>query len=155
MGRERHNPFKGVMDTFSEMNRMREQWYTGGYEMPNREEQPRTHATAWIPTTDIFADGEDLIIRCELSGVGKEEVEITLSGGALVVSGERNSELDVEETNFLIRERFYGHFRRSISLPEGVHDEDINAAFRNGLLEITVKGGATTHEPQRIQIQGD
>ncbi|MGH3086789.1 MAG: Hsp20/alpha crystallin family protein [Rubrobacteraceae bacterium] len=152
MGRARHNPFKGVMDTFSEMNRMREQLYTGNYEAASREEQPRTHATAWVPTTDIFADGDDLIIRCELAGVGREDVEITLSGGALVISGERKSEMDVEQTHFLVRERFYGHFRRSINLPDDVDDDDISATFHDGMLEVTVKGGADAAKPRRIQI---
>ncbi len=152
MGRERRNPFRGVMDTMSEMNRMREQWHTGNYEAASREEQPRTHATAWVPTTDIFADGEDLIIRCELSGVGREDVEITLSGGALVISGERKGELEMEQANFLVRERFYGHFRRSISLPDDVDDDDISAVFRDGLLQVTVAGGADAAKPRSIRI---
>lgn len=152
MGRARHNPFRGVMDTMSEMNRMREQLHTGNYEGASREEQPRTHATAWLPATDIFADGEDLVIRCELAGVGKEDLEITLSGGALVISGERKSELDMEGTHFLVRERFYGHFRRSINLPDDVDDDDIGAAFRNGMLEVTVTGGADAAKPRHIKI---
>lgn len=155
MGRERQNLFRGVMDTFSEMNRMRQQWITGGHETASPEEQPRTHATAWIPTTDIFADGQDLILRCELAGVSRERISITLSGGALVVSGERGSDLDLEETNFLVRERFYGNFRRSVGLPPGLDEEDISAEFQNGLLEIRVKGGAIAREPRPIRISDD
>ena len=83
MGRRR-NPFRGVMDTMSEMARMREYAEGGG-----REEGRRTHATAWVPTTDIFAEGDDLKIRCELAGVGPAEVEISLSDGALTIDGER------------------------------------------------------------------
>ena len=53
-----------------------------------------THATGWVPSTDVFAKGGDLVIRVSLSGVYPEEVEITLSNDVLTVSGERRSELD-------------------------------------------------------------
>ena len=58
------NPFRGLMDHMSEMARMREYAEGGG-----QEDQRRTHATAWVPTADIFAKGDDLVIRCELAGV--------------------------------------------------------------------------------------
>jgi HSP20 family protein len=155
MRKARRNPFRGVLDTISEMNRMQEQWMMG-YDGPSSagvgEEAPRTHATAWVPSTDIFADGDDLKIRCELAGVGREEIDISLTAGILVVSGQRKSELDEENTSFLVRERFYGEFRRSVNLPESVGDDNISARFDNGMLEITVKGGARVSEPQSIKI---
>lgn len=123
-----------------------------GYDASGKEEQPRTHSTAWVPATDIFADGDDLVIRCELAGVEREDVDISLSAGMLVVSGERKSELDEENTSFLVRERFYGEFRRTINLPENVSNDKISASFENGMLRIIVKGGAVVSEPQRIQI---
>ncbi|MBA2374873.1 MAG: Hsp20/alpha crystallin family protein [Rubrobacter sp.] len=156
MGKARRNPFRGVLDTISEMNRMQEQWMMGYDSSPSGggvgEDQPRTHATAWVPATDIFADGNDLKIRCELSGVKREEIDISLTAGILIVSGERTSELDEEATSFLVRERFYGEFRRSINLPENVGNDNISARFENGMLEVTVKGGAIISEPRQIQI---
>ena len=146
MGRKR-NPFRGVMDTMSEMARMRD-FAEGG--SGSQEEGHRTHATAWVPTTDIFADGDDLKIRCELSGVPREQVEISFSEGALTIQGERTGEPESLES--YARERYYGHFRRRIKLPEGVDGGDISASFENGLLEVTVRGGVDRHEPQRIQI---
>ena len=89
MGRTR-NPFRGLMDHMSEMARMREYAEGGG-----QEDQRRTHATAWIPTTDIFARGDDLVIRCELPGVSRDDIDISLVNGVLSVSGERRSELAV------------------------------------------------------------
>jgi HSP20 family protein len=147
MGRARRNPFRGFVDTMSEMARMREYFETG------QEDQRRTHATAWIPTTDIFARGDDLVIRCELAGVRREDIDITLSGDVLTISGERRSELNEEEIHFYTRERSFGHFRRSMNLPEGIDGSDISADFRDGMLQITVRGGATAvPEPQRIEI---
>ena len=146
MGRPR-NPFRGVMDTMSEMARMREYAEGGG----GQEEGRRTHATAWVPTTDIFAVGDDLVIRCELAGVGPDDVEISLSGGALTIDGERKGESEAADP--YTRERYYGHFRRSLNLPENVDARSVSASFENGLLEITVRGGADRHEPERIQIK--
>ncbi len=150
MGRARRNPFRGFVDTMSEMARMREYFETG------REEQRRTHATAWVPTTDIFARGSDLVIRCELAGVRREDIDITLSGGVLTISGERRSELDEEEIHFYTRERSFGHFRRRMKLPEGINASDISADFQDGMLQVTVRGGATeVPEPERIEIRGE
>lgn len=153
MGRARKNPFRGLIDHISEMNRLEERWLTG--RDTAQEDRRRTHITAWVPTTDIFAAGEDLVIRVSLSGVEPEDVDITLSNDVLTVSGERRSELpDEEELTFYTRERYYGAFRRSVTLPAGIDQSDISATFENGLLEITVQGGATaTPEPQRISIQ--
>ncbi len=145
MGKAR-NPFRGIVDTMSEMARMREYAEGGG----GQGEGPRTHATAWVPTTDIFAVGDDLVIRCELPGVRREDVEISLYGGALIVDGERKGEPEASE--YYARERHYGHFRRRIKLPEGIDRSDISASFEDGLLEITVKGGVDRHEPERIEI---
>ncbi|MGH3146986.1 MAG: Hsp20/alpha crystallin family protein [Rubrobacter sp.] len=145
MGRTR-NPFRGLMDTMSEMSRMREYAEVGG-----QEDQRRTHVTAWVPTTDIFAVGDDLVIRCELSGVEREDVEISLSGGVLTIQGERRGEPETSE--YYSRERYYGHFRRSMSLPVGIDGSKINARFHNGLLELTVRSGADHPEPEHIDIE--
>jgi HSP20 family protein len=151
MGKARKNPFRGFVDTISEMNRMKEHWMTG-YEA-GQEGRQRTHATAWVPTTDIFARGRDLIVRIELAGVSREDVDITLSGGVLTISGERKGEPSEDEVSYYVQERFYGTFRRSMTLPEGIDRSKITASFDNGMLEVTVEGGASTAEPQQIQIE--
>jgi HSP20 family protein len=144
MGRTR-NPFRGLMDHMSEMSRMREYAEGGG-----TEDHRRTHATAWVPTADIFARDGDLVIRCELAGVAREDVEVSLSGGVLTIDGERRGE--PEDASYYSRERNYGRFRRSMNLPEGIRGDRISADFENGLLEVTVTGGADQDEPEQISI---
>ena len=146
---ERRDPFRGFVDSISEWNRMREY---GMYGPEPGQEERRTHATAWIPNADIFARGDDLLIRFELAGVKEEDIDISLTGGVLTVSGERRSELDEDEVHFYTRERSYGNFRRSMNLPEGVDKSKINASFEDGLLELTITGGAVYPEPERIEI---
>jgi HSP20 family protein len=133
----------------SEMARMREYFETG------QEERRRTHATAWVPTTDIFAEGDDLVIRCELAGVEREDIDIELIGDTLTISGERRSELS-KEVHFYTRERSFGHFRRSMNLPEGIDDDDVSASFKDGMLQVTVRGAAAAApEPRRIVIEDE
>jgi HSP20 family protein len=136
-----------LFDHFAEMQRMREYARHPG----DAGGEPRSHEIAWVPTTDIFAVGDDLVIRCELAGVGPDNVEISLSGGALTIDGERMGEPEASE--HYTREHYYGHFRRRLELPENVDASRVSASFENGLLEVTVRGGADRHEPERIQIK--
>jgi HSP20 family protein len=154
MGRRRTNPFRGFTDFMSEMNRARDLGRRGSE--TGHEDRQRTYATAWVPTADIFAKGEDLVIRIELPGVRREDIDIALSGGVLAVSGERRSDINEEEVSFYTRERFYGTFSRSMNLPEGVDEGRISATFEDCVLELIVQGAlapALTMEPRRIQIR--
>jgi HSP20 family protein len=90
------------------------------------------------------------VIRCELAGVERDDVEVSLAGGVLTIDGERKGE--PEDVSYYARERYYGRFRRTMNLPEGIDGDRVSADFENGLLEVTVKGGADHPEPQRIQI---
>jgi HSP20 family protein len=144
---QRRQPFRGLFDAVAELNRMRD-FRTAGAEI----REGRTHATAWIPTMDIFANGEDLIIRCELAGIGRDDVAISFEHGALTIDGERTGAPDEEGTTYYVRERHYGAFRRTINLPEGIEREDIAANLGEGLLEIRVAGGCARQEPERIEI---
>lgn len=148
MGRNR-NPFRGFIDTISETNRMQQHWMTGE---GTQEDQRRTHATAWVPSTDIFARQGDLIIRCELAGVTEEDIDVSVTGGILMISGERKNDTRDEDVGYYVRERSYGNFRRTMTLPEGVDEDQISATYENGMLEITIKDGANAAAPRRIKI---
>lgn len=147
MGAQRRNPFRGFLDVWGEMHRMREEW-----DEPATESQRRGHASAWAPTTDIFARGEDMVIRCALPGVRREDIDVSLSGGVLTISGERKLPQSDAESPFYISEWGYGTFRRSIRVPENIEDEDIEAALSEGSLEIVIVGGAGAPGPRRISI---
>jgi HSP20 family protein len=148
--RQRQQRFQGLFDTVAELNRMREFWRAG----VDAPQEGRTHATAWIPRMDIFARNDDLVIRCELAGVAREEMDISLEHDALTIFGERTGAPDEEGTTYYVRERHYGAFRRTINLPEGTDRSTVKASLEDGLLEVTVVGGcATRREPTRIDIE--
>jgi HSP20 family protein len=151
--KEQRNPFHGILDAISEWNRMREVGMGRIGHQARQEDRPRTQADAWVPTTDVFAKGDDLVIRVSLSGVHPEDVDVILSNGVLTISGERRSGLDEEEVSFYVRERYYGAFRRTLTLPAGVDEDDISADYENGMLEIVVRGAAAAAEPRRIEIR--
>jgi HSP20 family protein len=147
------NPFEGVTDLFTELTRMREVGAHGRAYGP--EDRERTHASAWVPATDIFALGDRLVIRIELAGVHPDDVDLTFANGVLTVSGTRSAEFDDagEEPTFYVRERFYGEFRRSVSLPEGTQRHQIHAEFEDGLVEIRVEGATGRDEAARIELR--
>jgi HSP20 family protein len=147
-----HNPFDGVTDYFSELSRMRSLGIRGAAE-PGAEQTERTHASAWVPATDIFARGGDLVIRVELAGVEPQDVDLRFNRGALTVSGTRRSGLeDDEEIEFYTRERYYGAFRRVITLPERTDPSQIAAEFDDGLVEITVRNAVGSPTSTKIAL---
>jgi HSP20 family protein len=141
--------FHGLFDTVAELNRMREFWRAGVDPPP----EGRSHSSAWIPRIEIFAQGDDLVMRCELAGVARDEVDISLDTNALTILGERTGAPDVEDTAYYVRERQYGSFRRTINLPAGIDRSNVTAVLQDGLLEITVVGGCVARrEPEHIDI---
>lgn len=145
------NPFRGFTDLNSELNRMRQ---LGRREESGQGEiRERDHANAWMPTADVFARGDDLVIRIELSGMDPEDVDLTLSRDVLTVSGERRTQDGADDSTFYVRERYFGAFRRSMNLPEGTNESAISAEFENGLVEITVQGAAASSGPHRIALR--
>jgi len=99
------------------------------------------------------AQGENLVIRVELAGVAPEDIKLAFDHGMLTVSGSRATELaDDDPANFYVRERFYGEFRRSFTLPEGTAPNQISAEFDDGLVEIVVHGGVGRSDSTRIEL---
>ncbi len=147
----RRNPFDGVTDFFSELGRMRSLGVHGGGEH-GVEASERTHASAWVPTTDILAHGDDLVIRVELAGVDPDDVDLRFTHGVLTVSGTRKADYEDEPVEFYVRERFYGEFRRVITLPDGTQASQIDAEFDDGLVVITVRDSVTSDEGTKISL---
>ena len=148
---DRRNPFEGVTDFFSELARMRSVGVHGAGEHAV-EPTERTHASAWVPAIDILARGDDLVIRVELGGVEPEDVDLGFSHGVLTVSGTRRPGPSDDDAEFLVRERFYGAFRRAITLPEGTDPDQIRAEFDDGLVEITVTNAVRPDDVTRIAL---
>jgi HSP20 family protein len=149
------SPFRGrrgFYDPVSEMNRMFDEMLGG---VSRRQGgQQRAEVTEWAPAIDVVAKDGDLVLRAELPGIKQEDVDITLHDNVLTVSGERKAEQEEERGGYYVRERRYGSFSRSLTLPQGVDESKIRARYEDGVLEVTVEGAAAVQEPKRIQIEG-
>ena len=144
---------RGFYDPYHEMNRFLDEMM-GGTAGPARKPGRQQGADAeWAPALDALTKDSDLVIRAELPGVKPEDVDISLHDNVLTIAGERRDEQDEERGGYHIRERRYGSFRRSVALPEGIDESKISARYEDGVLEVTVQGGAAAREPKRIQIQ--
>jgi HSP20 family protein len=108
-----------------------------------------------VPVTDIFVQDDDLVIKVELAGVDPEDIDIGFAHGVLTVSGSRRTELPAaSEVSYYVRERYFGEFRRAITLPEGTTPDRITAHFDDGLVEVTVHGVVGGGGRTRIELTG-
>ncbi len=119
----------------------------------NRRFQPLAGAdNAWTPAVDIIEKGDDLVIRAEVPGIERDAIEVKLEDNTLTLSGERVRETEADDTRAYRRERVYGSFVRSFSLPKTVDATRISATYKNGILEITVPK-AEEAKPRKIDIK--
>jgi HSP20 family protein len=98
-----------------------------------------TERSVWSPQVEVFERGGQLVVRADLPGMTKDDIDIEVADGALVIRGERKSEREENEEGYYRTERSYGSFYRRIPLPEGVNAENADATFRNGVLEVTMQ----------------
>lgn len=106
---------------------------------------------AWAPPVDIFERQDHLVIRAEIAGVRKEDMDVRIENGVLTLHGERKHESEVTEANAHRLERTYGSFTRSFSLPTTVDASKVTATYRDGVLEVTVPK-VETAKPKKVEI---
>lgn len=100
--------------------------------------QSEGRARNWAPVVDIYEKDGDLVIRAELPGVTRDDIDVSVEDGVLTLSGERKTEEALEDANAYRRERFFGKFARAFTLPDNVDAESIGASFKDGVLEVRV-----------------
>ena len=110
--------------------------------------------TGWAPPVDIAETENEYIIKVELPGLKKEDVNVTLNNGVLTISGERKQEKEEKNHQYHRVECSYGSFSRSFSLPGGVDSERIDAEFRNGILRVRVAKSEAA-KPKQIKVKTD
>ncbi|HJZ62212.1 MAG TPA: Hsp20/alpha crystallin family protein [Miltoncostaeaceae bacterium] len=111
---------------------------------------PRTRA--WSPAIDLVETADAIVLKADLPGLGKDDVDVEVDDNVLTISGERRFTETVEEGRFSRIERAYGTFSRSITLPQGVKSDQIAATFRDGVLEVTVPK-AEEVRPRKVSIE--
>ena len=107
----------------------------------------------WSPQIETFEREGQLVIRADLPGLKKDDVNVEITDDAITISGERRDEDEERREGYYRSERSYGSFFRSIPLPEGVNAEDANATFNNGVLEITMQAPQLQSRGRRLEIK--
>jgi HSP20 family protein len=120
----------------------------------NDPHTPRTEESfgSWAPPVEIFERQDHLVIRAEVPGVQREDMDVWIENGVLTLHGERKQETDVKEETAHRMERVYGAFTRSFSLPTTVDAAKVAATYKDGVLEVTVPK-AETAKPKSIEIK--
>jgi HSP20 family protein len=105
----------------------------------------------WVPAMDLVETDDHLLLRADLPGLDRDDVNIEVKDGVLTVSGERRTEHDERADGFYRVERAFGAFSRSMSLPNHVDAERISADFDRGVLEVRIPK-PEERKPHRIAI---
>jgi HSP20 family protein len=93
---------------------------------------------AGAPRVDVFERNGNIVVQAELPGVKKEDIDLSIQEGDLVLQAEQRQEREVKEENWYRMERSYGSLYRRLPLPEGVQTDRINASLHDGVLEVTI-----------------
>lgn len=101
---------------------------------------------------DMYEDGGVLVVKADLPGITREDLNVRVAEGNLLISGERRHEEKVERKEYLRVERQIGTFRRTIPLPEGVNTEGITATLKDGILEVRIPHTETRNPVVHIDI---
>ena len=107
--------------------------------------------SGWAPTLDVYEDKNNFIVKAEVAGMKKEEIEVSLHEGTLTISGERKSEEKFEDAETYRSERFFGRFHRSITLPKPVAADKVKAQYKDGVLTVTLPKTDEV-KPKQIEV---
>lgn len=106
----------------------------------------------WAPSVDIYESNDELIVKAELPGMKKEEIELTVHEGTLTISGERKHQRTQEEVQASRAERYFGRFQRTVSLNKPIDLNEVKATYRDGILTIELPKREEA-KPKQIAIK--
>ncbi|MBI3085025.1 MAG: Hsp20/alpha crystallin family protein [candidate division NC10 bacterium] len=131
------DPFRDLLSIQDRMNKLFEQT------LSRSRVEEGIAASTWAPAVDIYETPETIVMKAELPGLTREDIEIQIRDNTLTLKGERRFAKDVQEE---------GAFQRSFTLPATVQQENIRAVFRDGVLELTLPK-AEEAQPKKIAIE--
>ena len=142
----KRDPFAGFNGMRRLMDRFFDEpfWGFHGYTSHPRHANPTP--------IDVTTDEKQVVIQASLPGVKPEDVNVTIEDNRLTIEGQTDSVEETEKDRYVIRERHSGSFYRSLALPRGLDDENVEAGFENGVLTLTVPRKAEV-KPQAKTIE--
>jgi HSP20 family protein len=110
-------------------------------------------AQRWVPAMDLVEADDHFVLKADLPGLAEDDVAIEVQDNVLTISGSREAEHERKEQGWYRLERSYGSFSRSLTLPDGVDADKVEANFDRGVLEVTIPK-PEERKPRRISIGG-
>ena len=107
----------------------------------------------FIPASDVTESDTEVTVKAELAGVDPKDVDVTVSGNVLSLSGEKEESHEDQGADFYRSERSFGSFRRRIELPESVDPDNVSASYDNGVLSIRLAKKQDVR-PRKIPVSG-
>jgi HSP20 family protein len=123
-------PFEGLSTLRREMDRLFESFFEGG--------PLRTWEGMEAPAVEVSDTAENVVVKAQIPGMNKDEVQVTVTDDTLILKGERKEEEKKEDKNYYRREFRYGAFSRTVPLPAAVQGDKASAQLKDGVLEITI-----------------
>ncbi len=111
-----------------------------------------TEELAWMPALEMYEKGDKFVVRAELPGMKKEEIDISVLGDTLIIKGERKAESEVKDEDYYRCEMCYGKFSRAVTLPSTVQAGKVEASYDNGVLEIALPKAAEAR-PKKVEVK--
>jgi len=105
----------------------------------------------WIPSLDVIDEKDQLVVKVDLPGLTKKDVNVSVEDKYLTIRGEKKHEENIKQDNYLRVERQHGQFTRSICLPEHVDVNKTKANFKDGVLELKLPK-KEEHKPKQIEV---
>jgi HSP20 family protein len=146
MALARWTPQRDLLSVRDEMNRVLNEVFGR-----SANDESAWFSGAWAPPVDIYETDDALVMKAELPGFSKDDINIELKENTLVIRGERKREDEVKEGSYHRIERAYGAFQRSFLLPTTVDQNKVNASYKDGVLELRL-GKVQAAQPKRIAV---
>lgn len=140
-------------DPFRELSTLQDRVNRVFNEQLSRGEAAEGAGKTWAPVVDILESESDLIVRAELPGIKREDIDVEVTSESLTIRGERKID-EQDGAKYLRVERAYGPFQRSFSIGVPVQPDKVKAAYRDGILEVTVPK-AEEVKPKKIEINAE
>lgn len=135
----RFDPFRSMLDLM-------------GWD-PFRELAPfATQPSTWMPTFEVKETNDGFTFKADVPGVKENDIDVTLTGNRLSISGKREAEKRETTDTYYTYERSYGDFARVFTLPDGIEPSSIHADLKDGVLTIGVKKNAA-QQAKKIPVQ--
>lgn len=106
------------------------------------------------PSVDIYEEDGDVVLKAEMPGIRKEDIEVNITDHTVTISAEKKKEEKIEDKNFYRQERFYGAVTRSFEIPSDVKADQVKAKFKDGVLEVRLpKTEEAKKKAQKISVE--